>query len=106
MTPKAVDLVTLASARVKVNPSAPVLLLLDPRKMSKDTLTPAPATGVEWKAEPTCQLVAGASCRLGGEAVVLSSAAPFSAASISIMPRTPDRSSLTDVPTGQACALT
>ena len=39
---------------------------------------PAPGTAVGEKAEPTCQLVAGVNCKLGGEAVLLSWAVPLS----------------------------
>src|SRR5579859_2924743 len=78
LLPRAVGLVTLASASVKVIPSAPVLLLPDPMKMSKDAVTPTPGTAVGQKAEPAFQLVAGVSCRLGGDAEGLSSAVPFS----------------------------
>src|SRR5579863_3512147 len=69
LLPRAVGWVWLASARVKVIPSAP---LPDPMNMSKDAEMPALATGLGQKAEPTIQLVAGVSCRLGGDALVLS----------------------------------
>jgi hypothetical protein len=39
---------------------------------------PTPGTGVGQKAEPTCQLVAGVSCRLTGEALATSCAVPLS----------------------------
>ena len=41
-------------------------------KTSKAAEMPAPGTGVGQKAEPACQLVAGVSWRLAGEAVVTS----------------------------------
>src|SRR5215469_4092346 len=75
LLPRAVAWVTLASARVKVIPSAP---LPDPMNMSKDAEMPTPVTALGQKAEPTSQLVAGVSCRLGGDVVVLTTALPFS----------------------------
>src|ERR1700675_1972430 len=75
LLPNAVGLVTLASAKVMVIPSAPEP---DPRKASKAAETPCPGTGVGQNAEPTSQLVVGVNCRLAGDAVVLSSAAPLS----------------------------
>jgi hypothetical protein len=62
---------------VKVSPSAPVVPL-DPMDMSKDAVIPAAATGVGQNAEPACQVVFGVSCRLGGDALVLSTDEPFS----------------------------
>src|SRR5436305_13695951 len=67
LLPKAVGLVTLASARVMVSPSAP-LLLFDPMKTSKAAEMPTPGTAEGQKAEPAFQLVAGVNCRLGGDA--------------------------------------
>ncbi len=49
MTPRAVGLVTLASARVKVSPSAP---LAGPMNVSNAAVMPAPGTGAGQKAEP------------------------------------------------------
>ena len=49
LMPRAVGLVTLASARVKVRPSAPEP---GPMKASKAAVMPTPGTGVGQKAEP------------------------------------------------------
>jgi len=61
LLPSAVGFVTLASARTNVMPSAPLPELLDPRKTSKDAVSPAAFTAVGQNAEPTTQLVAGVS---------------------------------------------
>src|SRR5579864_53824 len=76
LLPNAVGWVTLASASVKVMPSAPGLL--GPMKASKAAEMPTPGTAVGQKAEPTCQLVAAVSCRLAGDAPGLSWAVPLS----------------------------
>src|SRR6266568_2553244 len=74
LTPKAVGLVTLASASVKVSPSAPEP---EPIKASKAAVMPAPGTGVGQNADPANQLVAGVNCRLGGVALLFSTDEPF-----------------------------
>src|SRR5947209_5931061 len=74
-TPRAVGAVTLASARVKVIPSAPEP---DPMKASKATVRPVPGCGVGQNAEPACPLAAAVNCRLGGDAVRLSCDEPLS----------------------------
>ena len=66
---------TLASARVNVIPSAPAV---GPMNASNAAVTPTPGTGVGQKAEPASQFVAGVTCRLAGDAVVTSWAAPLS----------------------------
>src|SRR5215472_7480535 len=76
LTPKAVGWVALASASVKVRPSAPGLV--GPMKASKAAEMPAPGTAVGQNAEPACQLVAAVSCRFAGDAPGLSWALPLS----------------------------
>ena len=73
--PSAVGCVTLASASVKVIPSAPAP---GPMNASNAAVMPAPGAGVGQKAEPATQLVAGVTARLGGDAVVPSAAEPLS----------------------------
>jgi hypothetical protein len=75
LTPSAVGTVVLAFARVRVSPSAPEP---EPMKASKATLIPVPGTGVGEKAEPACQFVAAVSCKLAGDALVLSTDVPLS----------------------------
>src|SRR5579872_6711066 len=77
LLPSAVGWVTLASASVNVIPSAP-LFDAELIKMSKAAVTPTPGTAVGQKADPTFQLTAGVNCRLGGVAVALTTAVPFS----------------------------
>src|SRR5580692_2792511 len=67
LTPREVGMLKLASARVKVNPSAPEP---GPMNVSKAAVMPAPGTGVGQKAEPACQLTACVNCRLAGDPVV------------------------------------
>src|SRR5947209_7151420 len=64
--PSAVALVALASAIVNVMPSAPAP---GPMNASNVAVMPAPGTGTGQNAEPACQLVAGVSCKLGGDDV-------------------------------------
>ena len=45
---------------------------------SNDAVTPAPGAGVGKNAEPDIQLVAGVTCRLGGDAPATSEAEPLS----------------------------
>src|SRR5579864_8024733 len=78
LLPSAVGCVSLAFASVNVMPSAPLPDVLAPTKMSKATDRPTPGTAVGQNAEPACQLTAGVSSRLGGDAVALTAEAPFS----------------------------
>src|SRR5580704_1308864 len=63
--PSAVGAVALASARVKVSPSAPVP---DPMDASNAAEIPTPGTAVGQKADPAWFAVAAVSWRLGGDA--------------------------------------
>src|SRR6266480_2824021 len=73
--PSAVGWVTLASARVKVIPSAPAP---GPMNASNAAVTPTPGTAIGQKAEPATQLVAGVNCRLAGDAELTTWAVPLS----------------------------
>jgi hypothetical protein len=71
----AVGCVALASASANVIPSAPEP---GPMNASNVAVMPAPGTGAGQNAEPTCQLSAGVTCRLAGEALAMTCAVPLS----------------------------